>query len=109
MNARELVKATKTRIIFIAYKERVDKAFPDKEIPFEVKLKDSIGRGKLYLYDDTRFERHYNIGYCLSKLGVTNANNVAWWIDKTKIFKPERFEFDFENKILLVHLKLIKK
>ncbi len=108
MNARELVNATKTKIIFVAYKERVDKAFPNKEIPFEVKIKDGIGKGILYLCDDARFERHYNIGYCLSKLGVPNANYVAWWIDKTKIFKPEKFEFDFENKILLVHLKLIK-
>lgn len=110
MTAQELVKASRNKIIFIVYKKMVDRKYPNKEIPYQIKLKNSTGMGNLYLYDSNDFQNHYDIGYCISKQNdsswyKTTADKVAWWIDKSKIFKPERFEIDFESKILLVHLK----
>lgn len=110
MTARELVKATNTKIRFIVFKEDADKKYPDKKVSFEFKNKDSsVGFGDIKLLDIDDLKNHYDIGYCLQALcwDKVSANYVAQWIDKTKVFKPDRFEIDFERKTMFVHLKLM--
>ena len=109
MNATELVKATNIKIRFIAFKEDVDKIYLDKKIPYEIKYKEGKGFGEIDLVDVEDLNNHYDIGYCLQyNFGKISANKVAYWIDKTKIFKPYRFEIDFEKQILFIHLKVLK-